>query len=266
MPKGRRSNLSLKDLYEFVCSLKNEVGWSQAPAGKNFIRFLQNHYGYSSPQSIQQKVLKLAQRGFLEQHFNGRTLFRVKPLKEVWTEEIPKRIEAIIPRLVKPNNEYRAANGSKRFAIFFDYKNLESNLRDRDRFSDFSWLINPLLKEGKIIFAFVFIPDHYANRVPLLLLANRHRFQPILCPREIGKATTKDKDTVDAKMEDLGKAIIEHSDVTDIVIVSGDGDFQELTVFARWQQKSVRVISAASALSPRFVEMKDAKDIDLQLV
>lgn len=265
MARDRKSKLSLEDLYKFICSLKNGVGWSQAPNGKSLIRFLQEHYNYSSHQPMQQKVLELAQRGFLEQHFNGRTLFRVKPLKEVWEEEALNEITATTSPLAKRNGEL-ATGSSKRFAIFFDYKNLESHLRNRDRFLDFSWLTGPLLKEGKIIFAFVFIPDHYANRVPLLLLANKHRFQPILCPREMGKSTTKDKDTVDAKMEDLGKALIEHSDITDVVIVSGDGDFQELTVFARWQQKSVRVISATEATSPRFTEMKDVGEINLQMI
>ena len=247
--KGRKDRVSLRELYEFLCSLKNEAGWSQAPAGKNLIQFLQKHYGYSSPQSIQQKLIRLAQSGYIEQHHRGRVLFRVKPLKNEWSE-----------------SDQANYSNPKKFAIFFDYKNLEINLRDKDRFNDFSWLMDPLLKEGKIIFAFVFIPDHYANRVPLIMLANKHRFQPILCPRELGKTTTKDKDTVDAKMEDLGKAILEHSDITDIIIVSGDSDFQELSVFAKWQQKSVKVISAASAVSPRFLEMKNANQIDLKPV
>lgn len=147
----------------------------------------------------------------------------------------------------------------KTFAIFLDYKNLEENIKKtaKEKLNDFSWLTEPLLQEGKIIFAFVFIPMHYINRAPIMQLSRLHHFVPVLCPRQTDGAVTKDADTADAKLETLAKNLIQHSSITNIVIVSGDSDFSELVNFAHWQQKKVRIISAIGALSERFIKMKE---------
>lgn len=155
----------------------------------------------------------------------------------------------------------------KVFAIFMDYKNLVSDLpNSAKRFSDFSWLINPILEQGIISFPFVFIPDNYTNRMEIHQLSNKHGFSPIVCTRQIHGAVMKNGDTVDAKMESLARDIILHTDVTDIVIISGDADFQGLVNFAIFNQKNVTIVSAARALSGRFFEMANTGNIKLEIV
>lgn len=150
------------------------------------------------------------------------------------------------------------------FAIFMDYKNLELNLSGgAKKFSDFSWLLNPILECGTIAYAFIFIPENCANRMAIHQLSNKHSFFPILCTHRIEHAVMKDKDTVDATMESLAMSLIIHSDVTDILIISGDADFQKLANFAIFNQRKVTVLSAATALSGRFIEMHENKQIEL---
>ncbi len=153
------------------------------------------------------------------------------------------------------------------FAIFMDYKNLDDGLSGGTRrFSDFSWLINPILERGIIAYAFVFIPDNYTGRMEIHQLSNKHRFWPILCTRQIRNAVMKNVDMVDAKMEALGKDMITHSHITDIIIISGDADFQELTNYAVYHQKRVTVVSAIGARSGRFLEMAENGKIELETI
>ncbi|MEK7135043.1 MAG: NYN domain-containing protein, partial [Patescibacteria group bacterium] len=58
---------------------------------------------------------------------------------------------------------------------------------------------------------------------------------------------------------ELGRFLVEHSDITDLVIVSGDADFQGLIEFARWQQKRVKVVSAHEAISGRILFDKNTE-------
>lgn len=143
-------------------------------------------------------------------------------------------------------------SAGKRFAILMDFENLEKNI-DRTKLYDFSWLLNPILEQGKISCAYVFIPDHYGSNPPIRTLSNIHRFFCVFCPKETGAVDKKDKDSVDTRMDELGRFLVEHSDITDLVIVSGDADFQGLIEFARWQQKRVKVVSAHEAISGRLL-------------
>lgn len=162
-------------------------------------------------------------------------------------------------RKEKPAQEQEPATKPKTFVIFLDYNNLELHLKKTapEKLKDFSWLFGPILKEGKVVLAFVFIPRNKLDVTPVMQLTRLHHFVPILCPRQIdkNKGITKDADTVDTKMAELAKQLIQYSDITDIVIVSGDADFAELANFAYWQQKSVWVISAINAISGRLMEM-----------
>ncbi len=138
----------------------------------------------------------------------------------------------------------------KRFAVLMDFENLEKNI-DQTKLRDFSWLFNPILEQGKISCAYVFIPDHYGSNPPVRTLSNIYRFFCIFCPKKSG--ILKDADSVDSRMDELGRFLVEHSDITDLVIVSGDADFQGLIEFARWQQKRVKVVSAHEAISGRLL-------------
>lgn len=153
------------------------------------------------------------------------------------------------------------------FVIFMDYRNLVSDLpNSAKKFSNLSWLIDPILKCGIISFAYVFIPDNCTKNIEIFQLGNKHGFWPILCTRRIEGAIMKDKDTVDARMDTKARSMIVHTDVTDIVIISGDADFQDLANFARYHQKKVTVISTARARSGRFLEMAEAGSIELKII
>ncbi|MDO8495590.1 MAG: NYN domain-containing protein [bacterium] len=167
-----------------------------------------------------------------------------------------KRKAPAVPAIPEPKQ--------RTFAIFMDYRNLELHLKkgSRERLENFSWLLDPILQEGKIVFAFVFIPTHYIALAPIMQLSHIHHFFPVVCPRQVAGAVTKDHDSVDNKLESLARDIIQHSDITDIVIISGDADFSGLATFAHWQQKKVRVISALRALSGRFIEMHRTGTVD----
>lgn len=186
------------------------------------------------------------------------------------TEKLVRSFEEELRYFKKCNAARRAEDsGGRRFAIFIDYRNLEKGLEAQnrqERLSDFSWLTGPVLAEGKIIFAFVFIPEHYLSRAPIMQLAYRHRFQIVVCPRQIGTLTTKDADSVDEKIRALAEPIVEHSDITDIVIVSGDADFEPLAVTSVWRQKRVKIVSASDAVSGRFVERAVNGSLTISLV
>lgn len=151
------------------------------------------------------------------------------------------------------------------FAIFLDYKNLEDGLSDPiERFRNFSWLIDPILNKGTILYGFCFIPEHYFTRAPVMQLSHRHGFQIVVCPRQITGVVTKDADTVDYKMTELARTLIEHDDFTDLVIISGDADFVPLARQARWYGKRVTVVSAALATSGRFLDIQVKGKIEVK--
>lgn len=298
--------LQLKDFFDLLCSLKNATGWIQEPGGRELIKFLATK-AQTSSMAVKRALNELEELKYIKKDFRGsrkKILWRVKILIDYWNEtplnekhekemlileKDPLDIENVGDALkTNLNQQPGEANAEsqvhleapttpellekepeRRFAIFMDFVNLEKGLpKYANRFRDFSWLLDPILKKGKIIFAFVFIPEHYVSRAPIMQLTHKHHFHSILCPRQIGKSTTKDADTVDAQLQELAWPIIQipGNYITDVVIVSGDADFQGLATRARWQQKEVTVISTAKALSGRFLEMEEDKTIVVQLV
>lgn len=159
----------------------------------------------------------------------------------------------------------------RNFVIFMDFSNIRHALVGeksiRKQVENFSWLIDPIRKKGNIILGFVFVPDNLYALAPIIQLSKRHGFKIIVCPRQMVGTIAKNKDTVDALMEDTAKAIIEIGDkITDVVIVSGDRDFKELARFAWWRGKRVTVTSIATALSDDFMELKKDGVVDVYSV
>lgn len=244
------TNLTAQGLFKILMGLKNTEGIVTAPNGGNVLDYLKRRTGKKV--SLIRKLLDdLICLEYIKNRHKGKELFEIEMLKD--------KIEHCDFLAPKPIDE-------RYFAIFLDYLNLEQNMPNPDRFRDFSWLTEPILKKGKILFAFVFIPEHYATRAPVMLLSNKHRFHVILCPRQVSGVTTKDADTVDSKINELAIPLIWSSIITDVILVSGDADFQPLAVFAKRQGKKVKVISAAEAVSGRFLEMEKDGQIDLELV
>ncbi len=142
---------------------------------------------------------------------------------------------------------------ARKFAILIDYENLVKSVSPT-RLMDFSWLLDPIIKAGEIIFAAAFIPEFYGTAPPVKTLSNIHRFFPVFCPKKSGSMEKdKDIDSVDVRMDEFGRFLADHSDITDLVIVSGDGDFHGLAVFAGWRGKKVKIVSTHEAISGRFL-------------
>lgn len=237
---------NLSDFFDLLSSLKNMNFCVEAPSGQNLIRFLKKKSGLSTLK-IKAILEELEKMGLIIGESSGDQLNRIKISGERY---FPKKRES-----------------ERTFAIFMDYKNLEDNLPNSfEKLRDFSWLLDPILKVGKIIFAFVFIPDHYLTKAPVQQLANKHQFSVIACPRQVSGIVTKNADTVDTIMSNLAKGLVEHSDITDIVVISGDADFKQLVNFAIWQQKKVKVISATDAISGHYLRIEDRDKLTVDLV
>lgn len=261
-----RARVSLEKVFYILNTMKNAEGKIKAPSGANLTDFIRKRFGWKSGFAASQALKKLEALGYLERRRSGREIVSLKILKDEWSEPEKKRgrkrraaaarTEKAAPSEKPPAPEARCGQCKKpkerRFAILMDFENLEKNV-DRHRLLDFSWLINPILAAGKILVAEVFIPDHYGHNVPVRTLANIHRFKPVYCVKRPGGSAVKDVDSVDKWMDEEGRFLVEYTDITDLVIVSGDADFQSLIQFARWRQKRVRVVAAANAISGRLV-------------
>ncbi len=140
----------------------------------------------------------------------------------------------------------------KRFAVFIDYLNLEKNIKTPADIR-LDPLLDPLIKEGRINWIYVYIPES-AIPAPINILINRYQVLIILCSQEMGGGYLKDKDNVDFQMDKHIRSIVEHTDVTDIVIFSGDADFFPVASWAHQQGITVHVKSIRAALSRVFEE------------
>lgn len=261
MAEQNGQNDKTRAFLEKLCTLKKyENGWIAPPEYERlFIQWLEKEMQpeFEYPFNFVEAIIKLELLGYLTVN-RARTgeIFNIRIEKDKWDPN----------RVISPEPAYRPPIDQKRFAILIDYANLELGIKDPvERLRDFSWLLDPILKDGKIVFAFVFLPEQMSSRQPIMQLFHRHGFSPILCPRQIDGAITKDKDTVDARMIDIGMALIEHSDITNLVVVSGDADFQRLVTFAVWGQKKVTVISAGQSLS-RALEEMEGKNLSIRRI
>jgi len=164
-----KSNFTAQGLFKVLLELKNEEEKVSAPGGGDVSDYLKRKTGKKTV--LVRKLMKdLDSLGYIRSSFHDNKLIEIQLLKN--------SVEPFDFQAIKPPAE-------RHFALFLDYVNLEQNMPYKDRFRDFSWLTDPILKMGKILFAFVFIPEHYSTRAPIMLLSNKHRFHVILCPRQI---------------------------------------------------------------------------------
>lgn len=246
----------IRDFFEKLLALKNDQFCVEAPPGEfSLSEFLRLKTGERYILSVERKIDMLARLGYLEKECDPLgVLLRLKITRAEWEPELISKITAW---------------GQKKrlFAILVDYRNLEKSLPSpahAEILKDFFWLETEINKHGKIAFAMIFIPEYFRELPPPLnQLSNVYRYQLVICLRQKaeGGVTTKDVDTVDWKIDSFTRELIEHSDVTDVVVVSGDADFNDLVVTARRHQKSVIVISTPQALSGRFLDLSGFLDI-----
>ncbi len=262
----KRNRLNLQSFLELLVKERNALGYVLDPKGRSLPRHLAEKLGFGYPAMLN-GLKELASMGYIQLEEHRGSLYRAKVVKEAWDESLV----ATTPVLVEETQKAFVRRGPRTFLVFLDWENLARNISRGNpqerlkRLSDFSWLLNPIIAKGKILLALAFVTNNEAGLPPIMQLS-RQGFYPVLCPRQLGVAATKDADTVDAKLDEVARALIEHSDATDVIIIAGDADFQPLVNFARFHQKIVTVISAPQAISGRFLEMERRGDIEVKLV
>jgi uncharacterized LabA/DUF88 family protein len=244
---------NIREFFEKLLAIRDDLFCVWAPGGEHsLLEFIRLKLDERYILSVERKLKVLYQLGLLEpEHDEVGVLMRLKILRDEWDTEKAFRF-------------FTAGGIEKKFAILVDYKNLEDNFKipgsavNPEVLKDFFLgLEEQILQHGKIIFPFVFIPDNYWGIAPLNQISNTFQYFPIPCQRRKVESGSiiKEADTVDAKMCELGRKLINESNITDLVIISGDADFLPLVVEARRFQKNVHVISTPNALSGRFVDI-----------
>lgn len=141
----------------------------------------------------------------------------------------------------------------KKFIILLDYENVWTAPlgagKGRNKLQDLSWLIEPILAEGEILFSMAFVSDNLVGTVPMEL--HDAGFVVVGTPPKLDGMVWKHTDSADQIMLRTGKNLVQHCNVTDVVIVSGDADFTDLINFARFKGCRVKVVAYQKSLSRR---------------
>ncbi len=250
--------ITAQELFEYLCQNQNDVSCVQAPGGRDLLAFLSERLKIRSKIVTDQILNELVLFRMILKEYYKNKLFRIKLLATDWGQaEIPESMLKSAPESETKIQKVR------KFAVFIDYKNISDGMGKNGRgLKSFRSLLQPILDQGEIIFGFAFVPSHFVTRLPVMELTYKYGIRVIICPRQIEGVITKDKDSVDAQMDSLARDFIEHaSGITDVVIFSGDADFQDLVRFAVWRQKTVTVMGARESISGRFLEMAEEKII-----
>ncbi len=146
--------------------------------------------------------------------------------------------------------------------ILVDYMNVQMKAVDSGQIVDLKELTEMCLKTGIIKDKFIFAPLQYINDDNLLKFHNLG-YKTIVCPRHT--ESIKDKDRVDWVMKDFAERCFdENSDITDIVIVTHDGDFNSLANFMKDRGKKV-ILFGIKEISPVLIQVVDKlKDCPLR--
>ena len=126
----------------------------------------------------------------------------------------------------------------RKAAILVDYENVAMSASANGKIVDLKEMIKLSLERvGIVKVALVFVPRYLATDENLKEF-DAAGFDCISYPKQM--VHEKEKDLVDSRMIALSKKLFdEHSDVTDIIIVSNDGDFTPLVTFFKHRGKHV---------------------------
>ena len=146
-----------------------------------------------------------------------------------------------------------------RLVVLIDYENIARSLIEKGMILDIKELRNFLKKMGEVLFAFIFVPDHYVYSLPEDL--NNLGYQIVLCQKL--KGFDRDKDMVDAQINLIGSVFCQFSEITDIVIVSNDADMVRLAGMAELRGKRVHVFGTEkiSSVYKRVVDVENIHEI-----
>lgn len=128
----------------------------------------------------------------------------------------------------------------RRVVILLDYENLSIAITSRSLLLDVKELISFCVKNiGTVLASFVFLPVS-PNIIDTVREYHGAGFFTVVCPKLQGEPPLKEKDLVDSIMIDFAKRMLdENHEVTDVVILTHDGDFVPLVNFLRARGKIV---------------------------
>lgn len=160
----------------------------------------------------------------------------------------------------------------RNFVVLLDIANIDIGESRRfieekkERWSRLSGFIKEILEYGEISFVFAFFPEDYFRSFPILEFLQRFQAFPVVCPPQTSGVILKDVDRVDTIMNRMGQKFLNFAEVTDLIICTGDADFQPLAVDGWWGGKRVTVVSGKEALSTRFEKMAADGEIEARLL
>ena len=126
----------------------------------------------------------------------------------------------------------------RKVVVLVDYENASESATLSGCILDLKQLIKECVERiGVVKVALVFAPLYLVTEEKIEEF-DTAGFDCIACPKRT--VYGKEKDRVDSRMISIAKKLFdEHSDVTDIVIVSNDGDFTPLVTFFKHRGKRV---------------------------
>lgn len=153
--------------------------------------------------------------------------------------------------------------GKIKLVALIDFENISRHAVDEGKIIDFIKLHEFLSGIGEIIFAFIFVPDHYVYSLPNNL--NDLGFGIILCQKLV-EGSEKLEDTVDIHIIQTGMKFINFPEITDIVIISHDKHMVHLLKEAKNFRKTISIISTEkiSQILKKVVDLKNIYKLPLK--
>lgn len=142
----------------------------------------------------------------------------------------------------------------KKLIIIVDYMNVNMKAAELGKIIDLKKLLKECLEIGIVKDAFIGIPSQYVTEENIARFYNAG-FKPLVAPKYT--SNMKDKDRVDTILTDFAQRNFdENSDVTDIVIVTHDGDFILLSNFMKQRKKNV-ILYGIENISNALIQVVD---------
>lgn len=145
----------------------------------------------------------------------------------------------------------------EKIIALIDFENISRHAVEEGKIVDFTKLHELLSKFGEIVFAFVFIPDHYLYSLPDNL--NNLGFDITVCQR-LKEESKKAEDSVDINIIQTGMKFTNFEEITNIVVVGHDKHMVHLVKEAKNRGKRVHVIGTEK-ISYILRQVVDVKDI-----
>ncbi len=142
----------------------------------------------------------------------------------------------------------------KKIIIIVDYMNVNMKAAELGKIVDLKKLKEECLEIGIVKDSFIGIPSQYVTEENITRFYNAG-FKPLVAPKYT--IDMKDKDRVDSILTDFAERNFdENSDITDIVVVTHDGDFIPLANFMKDRKKNV-ILYGIQDISNALIQVVD---------